>query len=384
MKRIAYICADPGVPVFGCKGSSVHVQEVIRALSGAGASVTLFARRFGGEPPPGLEAVKCVALPRPDATDIAAREQALMAVNQVVPELLDAQPAFDLVYERHALWSHAGMDWAKAHGIPALLEVNAPLVDEQTRHRCLHDRAAAEAIVNKALDAADRVIAVSSGVAGWLTTSGVSASTIHIVPNGVDTRRFAATARETSGPLMIGFVGTLKPWHGLHVLVEAARLALAAGVPLRLLIVGDGPERADLETQLADAGLTDLSELTGAVDPCEIPALIGRMDVAVAPYPDLENFYFSPLKIMEYMAAGRAIIASRIGDIDGLITHERDGLLAPAGDAQALADAIIRLHQDSSLRAKLGFAARDKAVRDLCWDAVAERILGLAAEPVPC
>jgi glycosyltransferase involved in cell wall biosynthesis len=155
-------------------------------------------------------------------------------------------------------------------------------------------------------------------------------------------------------------------------------------MPVRLLIVGDGPERTNLQRQLDAAGLGRVSELTGAVDPAKIPALIARMDVAVAPYPQQSGFYFSPLKIMEYMAAGRAVIASRIGDIDGLVTHEVDGLLCPAGDTQAFADAIIRLHRDPELRANLGFAARDKAVRELGWDSVVERILDLAAETIPC
>ncbi len=384
MKRIAYVCADPGVPVFGCKGSSVHVQEVIRAFIRGGASITLFARRFGGDTPAGLEAVKCIALPRPSTNDAAARERALFEVNADLPGRLDAEPVFDMVYERHALWSHAAMIWARSRSVPAVLEVNAPLIEEQAEHRVLHDRAAAEASARRAYDAADHTIAVSSGVAAWLAEFGVMETKLHVIPNGVDTRRFLPVEHGGASKLTIGFVGTLKPWHGLSILVEAARIALKADVPVRLLIVGDGPERASLQGQLAAAGLGRVSELTGAVEPAKIPALIARMDVAVAPYPQQPNFYFSPLKIMEYMAAGRAVIASRIGDIDGLVTDEVDGLLCPAGDAQAFADAIIRLHRDPELRANLGFAARDKAVRELGWDSVVERILDLAVETVPC
>jgi glycosyltransferase involved in cell wall biosynthesis len=384
MMRIAYICTDPGVPVFGCKGSSVHVQEVIRALLRTGACVTLFARRFGGEAPFGLEAVECIPLPRPTTADIAAREQELAGMNDILPSLLDAQPAFDLVYERHALWSHAAMGWARVRGVPAVLEVNAPLVEEQAKHRALHDRARAEAQAEKAFDAADHIIAVSSGMADRLKAGGASASKIHVIANGVDTARFNPQPRGAQGPMIIGFVGTLKPWHGLSILVEAARLARDACADIRLLIVGDGPEREALDAELTAAGLADVTELTGAVESPEIPSLIARMDVAVAPYPDLRDFYFSPLKIMEYMAAGCAVIASRIGDVDGLISHEVDGLLCPPGDARALADAINRLQRDPDLRASLGYAARDKAVRDLGWDAVVERILGLAMESVPC
>ncbi len=382
MKQIAYICTDPGVPVFGCKGSSVHVQEVIRAFMRAGASVTLFARRFGGDAPAGLESVKCIALPRLTTRETAARERALLAVNVDLPALLNAEPVFDMVYERHALWSHAAMEWARSRGVPAVLEVNAPLIEEQAEHRVLQDRTAAETSARLAYDAADSIIAVSSGVAERLSGFDVAETKLHVIPNGVDTRRFAPDQNGARSELTVGFVGTLKPWHGLSVLVEAARIAHDTGVPMRLLIVGDGPERANLQSQIDAAGLGHISELTGAADPAKIPSLIARMDVALAPYPQLAGFYFSPLKIMEYMAAGRAVIASRIGDIDGLVSHEVDGLLCPAGNAQAFADAIIRLYRDPELRMDLGYAARDKAVRDLGWDSVVERIFDIAAETV--
>jgi glycosyltransferase involved in cell wall biosynthesis len=384
MMRIAYICTDPGVPVFGCKGSSIHVQEVIRALIRGGSSVTLFARRFGGVAPADLEGAKCVALPKPTAQDAVARERQLFEVNGLLAGLLNAEPAFDMVYERHALWSHAAMGWARARGIPALLEVNAPLIEEQAEHRTLHDRSGAEACARRAYDMADHIVAVSTGVAARLADFGVAAAKMHVIPNGVDTRRFAPTQPGAQDGLTIGFVGTLKPWHGLPVLVEAVRIAKEAAVPVRLLVVGDGPQRATLQSQIDAAGLNDVTELAGAVDAAEIPALIERMDVAAAPYPNLPDFYFSPLKIMEYMAAGRATVASRIGDIYGLITDEVDGLLCPAGNAKAFADAIIRLHGDPDLRARLGYAARDKAVRDLSWDCAVERILDLAREGVPC
>lgn len=384
MRRIAYICTDPGVPVFGRKGSSVHVQEVIRSFLRRGASVHLFARRFGGECPPDLRRLTWSALTPADNWGTDERERSLVALNAMLPDQLAAAGPFDMLYERHALWSHAALEWSRRQAIPSVLEVNAPLVDEQATHRSLHDRERAELIVRKAYLAATRIIAVSSGVAEQIRDSGILSWKIRVIGNGVDVGRFPDRRWKGDGAIRIGFVGTLKPWHGLPVLIDAVRLARNAGVPLRLLIVGDGPERRAVEQRLFESGLDHQTDMVGSVSPSDVPRLLAEVDIAVAPYPNLPGFYFSPLKIAEYMAAGCAILASRIGDIDGLITDEVNGLLCRPGDADSFASGIVRLHRDPHLRERLGAAARRKAARDLSWNTIAERILNLVEAAIPC
>lgn len=384
MKRIAYVCADPGVPVFGCKGSSVHVQEVVRAMVRTGAQVMLFASKFGGGVPFGLEDVECLGLPSVQEKGPARREQALIETNALIADFLDQHGRFDMVYERYALWSAAAMAWARRKDVASVLEVNAPLIEEQAKHRGLYDRGAAERIAVRVFADADHIVGVSSGVAVYLAERSVPPHKVHVIPNGVSVDRFNPSPRPRDNRLVVGFVGTLKPWHGVDTLIQAVRIAHDRGVPARLLIIGDGPERAALEAQLEQTGLAEVTELTGAVAPSDIAPLIARMDVATAPYPDLQDFYFSPLKIMEYMAAGRATIASRIGDIDGLITHGEDGLLCAPGSANAIADAIARLHHDPELRERLGKNARAKAVAEMGWDSVVDRIFALSRELAPC
>lgn len=382
--RIAYVCADPGVPVFGRKGCSIHVQEVVRAFVRMGHTVTLFARRWGGEVPADLAGVQCIALNGTQRVTSAERERDLAIANRALPNQLEAHGRFDIVYERYALWSSAAMQWARRRGIASVLEVNAPLVEEQASHRELHDRGLAEAISLEALIAARQVVAVSSGMSQWLVEQGVDPGKIDVIANGVDVARFSPDFSTHEADPVIGFVGTLKPWHGLSVLVEASRLLRLRGDRFRLLLVGDGPERAAIVHDLAAAGLSDRSELTGAVNPEDIPALLARMDIAVAPYPALDGFYFSPLKVMEYMAAGKAVVASCIGDIDGLVDHGVSGCLCPPGDAAALANTLAALIGNPDQRTHLGRAARVKAQRTMGWDAVASRVLALAAERVGC
>jgi glycosyltransferase involved in cell wall biosynthesis len=376
--RVAYICADPGVPVFGRKGCSIHVQEILRALIRRGANVDLFAQRLGWPCPADLAAVRVHALPLLPKGDPAARERAGLARNADLYAALDRKGPFDMVYERYSLWSYCGMEYARERGAPGLLEVNAPLIEEQAAHRDLADRRAAEQVAVRVFGVASALLAVSEQVAAYLEHFPAARGRVHVVPNGVNPERFLPEPRHT-GSFTVGFVGSLKPWHGLPILVRAFARLCEVDTDARLLIVGDGGERERIEADLARHGLRAAARFTGAVDPGAVPALLAEMDVAVAPYPWHPGFYFSPLKVYEYMAAGLPVVASRIGQLDGLIEHERTGLLCPPGDAGALASALIRLRHDRDLRARLGQAARAAVLRAHTWDAVVERVLDIVA-----
>ena len=381
--RIAYICADLGVPVFGTKGCSIHVQEVIRALSKRGARIELFAMRPEGDRPRGLETVTLHTIPAVPKGDCAAREQAALAVNPQVGGALKRNGPFDLIYERYSLWSYAGMEYARAHGTPGLLEVNAPLIEEQAEHRSLVDRPSAEGVAERVFRDATALLAVSSQIAAYLEDRySVTRRRVHVIPNGVDPDRFSEGWQTSCAgqpeEFTIGFVGTLKPWHGLTTLVEAFALLHPRASNTRLLIVGDGPERERLEADLSARGLREKVHFAGAVAASAVPGFLAAMDVAVAPYPSLPNFYFSPLKVYEYMAAALPVVASRMGQLAELIQHGSNGLLVSAGDPVALAAALERLWREPELADRLGQQARQTVVRAHTWDAVAQRILSLS------
>jgi glycosyltransferase involved in cell wall biosynthesis len=277
------------------------------------------------------------------------------------------------------------MEYARAAGIPGVLEVNAPLIDEQATYRGLADLHGAVRVAERAFHAADAIVAVSQGVADYLDRFPGTRGRVHVIPNGVDPGRFpenlSPALPRVPGTFTAGFVGTLKAWHGLSHLVEAFD-SLHREVPgSRLLVVGTGPERERLAEDLTTRGLASAATLTGAVRPEEIPGLLASMDAAVAPYPRQEEFYFSPLKVFEYMAAGLPVAASRIGQLENLIRDGEDGLLLPPGDSDALASALLRLARDPSLRTRLGKAARERARKEFSWATVTERILRAAAPP---
>jgi glycosyltransferase involved in cell wall biosynthesis len=287
------------------------------------------------------------------------------------------------------LWSVAPMAYAERAGAAGILELNAPLVEEQARYRTLVHTAVARALLAESLRTARVVVAVSDGVAAWARTLLGDDSHVYVVPNGVDPRRFDArfpdpVERELhTERFVIGFVGTLKPWHGLDTLIDAFEHVVDLVPSARLLIVGDGPERRRIETRLVDAGLMDRATLTGAVAHDDVPGFLARLDVAVAPYPPLDDFYFSPLKLTEYMAAGLPVVASAIGQIDALVRHEVTGLLFPPGESDALASALRRLHADAPLRRRLGRAAHDLVARYYTWHHTLERIFELAGVAMP-
>ncbi|MBI1297534.1 ATP-binding cassette domain-containing protein [bacterium] len=377
--RIAYVCADPGVPVFGRKGASVHVQEVIRALIRLGAEVHLFAVRLDGEPPADLAVDLVVhALPPVGKGEAHEREVRALALNEVVESWLAQEGPFDLVYERYSLWSHAGMTYAEDNHTIGVLEVNAPLIEEQANHRTLIHRTEAEEVARRAFAAADGLFAVSAQVAAYLADWPSAQGRIHVVPNGVDPDRFAPRhTPSAAAPFTVGFVGTLKPWHGVNTLVDAFAQLHAQRPGAQLLLVGDGPCRAEIEEQVTALELSAAVKLTGAVDPSQIPDLLSRMDVATAPYPHLDDFYFSPLKLYEYMAAGLPVVASRIGQIEEVIVHDETGLIANPGDAADLAEKLSTLHDDAKLRRRLGERARAEIVANHSWEKVARRILAV-------
>ena len=380
--RLAYVCADLGVPVFGRKGCSIHVQEVVRAFAGMGMEVQLFSPRAEGAQPPGLGNVRVFELGGLAGCDRAAREQAAIAANDRLRAALECAGRFDVVYERYSLWSFAGMEYARAAGVPGLLEVNAPLIEEQAEHRGLVDRAGALGVAERVFAAAHILIAVSAEVKRYLEQYPGAAGRIHVIQNGVNPERFpvdlAASRPSPPGTFTLGFVGSLKPWHGLGTLAEAFALFHRRVPNSRLLIVGDGPERARFLDDLSARGLTEAATFTGSVAAKEVPGLLASMDVGLAPYPPSQGFYFSPLKVYEYMAAGLAVVASRIGQLADLIEPGVNGLLCPPGDAPAVAAALERLHRDSAWRERLGQAARTTVLGQHTWDQVARRIVDLA------
>ncbi|MCZ2860230.1 glycosyltransferase family 4 protein [Blastococcus sp. VKM Ac-2987] len=385
--RVAVVCTDPGIPVIGRKGASVHLQAVLRVLVADGHEVHLLSPRPGGAPPAG---VRLHGLPPVTGRD-GDRERSAQACDAAVGACLD-RIGPDLVYERYSLWGRTATAWAQAAGVPSVLEVNAPLPREQATHRSLADRAGAEAVAGAALSAATAVVCVSDAVADWARSRSGRPDRVHTEPNGVDVDRVrpaAGPVTPASGtPFTVGFVGTLKLWHGVETLVEAVAALTAQDPTWRLLLVGDGPTATALLARAAELGVA--VEATGSLPPEDVPAQLHRMDVGVAPYPADADSYFSPLKVYEYLAAGLPVVASRVGQLPAVLGSGPGGrplgVLVPPGDAVALAAALVSLRGDPDARTRLRADGRAAAVARHAWRDVVRRslahALGTPAGPV--
>ncbi|MGH3318465.1 MAG: glycosyltransferase family 4 protein [Nocardioidaceae bacterium] len=382
--RVAYVCGDHGVPAFGRKGSSVHVQAVLRTVVARGDDVHLLTTAPVGTPPPELTGVRVHHLPTGPSTERGGREVRNQEADALVGPILTRlhrETPLGLVYERYSLWGRTATAWAAAARVPSLLEVNAPLVEEQATHRWLVDRDRAENVATQALSSAGAVLCVTEAVARWARCRMRDPEHAHVLGNGVDTLRIRPSGRPVkpaTGPFTVGFVGTLKPWHGVDLLVDATALLVAEDPMYRLLVVGDGPLATTLQERAASAGIAAQVEMTGGVSPHDVPALLHRFDVATAPYPPIDDFYFSPLKVYEYLGAGLPVVASRVGGLTDVLDHGRIGVLVEPGDTAALAAAVADLRADPARRDALGRAARLRAVARHDWSSVVGSALSLA------
>ena len=371
--HIAYVCLDPGIPVFGTKGASVHIQEVVREYRRRGHDVTVYATRRGSDVPDNLAELRIVDVPI-TTRDEEERERAQQAASASVSDMVRAG-GYDLVYERYSLFSTVIAEC----GVPGILEVNAPLIDEQRTHRVLVDEQAADAALQEQVQAALATICVSDPVRDWVIAR-TEGTRVFTVPNGVNVHRITPQP-ESPGAPVVTFVGTLKPWHGVDVLLRARA---QAHKDWKLRIIGDGPMRAELDDLARSLGID--MDFRGAVAPDAIPQHMAGTAIGVAPYPAMDtdsDQYFSPLKVYEYMAAGLPVVASRVGQLPEIMGES--AYLVPPSDPEALAEALDVLVANPVERARVGSDNRRQAEREHSWTGTVDHILAHAGvkEDVP-
>lgn len=357
-------------------GQSVHVEELIAAFRALGHEVMVVGpgfyekTEFGGESR--LVSTIRSRLPRGigELGELAYNVTALWRLRRAHRRF---RP--DLIYERYNLYFLAGTLVSRRTGTPLFLEVNAPLADERGRHGGLGLSWPARRLEQFVWRSADRVLAVSAVLKGMIAAAGVPTHRIEVIPNGIDPSRFTRLPPrpEMPDPVVLGFVGFVRDWHGLDTVV--AGMASDQTARLELVIVGDGPAIPALRAQAEASGIADRVRFAGLVAHETIPAVIATFDIALVPRVVA---YASPLKLFEYMAAEKAIVAPDQANIREVLVNGETALLFDPAAPDGMWQAIQALAADAAASRRLGAAARTEIARkDYSWRGNAARVVRL-------
>ncbi|SRR6266545_94389 len=431
MSRIAYLFAEANRSVYRSGGDSTHVRAISRALKENGHEVCILAASRGetydptGPPVHELAPRVTAALTRrsrqcdvvyhqehssPTAADEAKQTKISLTPAAVARDIARAawwqiwnayfywrarqvimHERPDFLYERYVCGTSVGAKLAQEFRLPLIIEMNTSYTFP-SEWWAAHSAIAPwifQRLERRLGEAADRIVAISTYLRDYLISTGVTKDKIVVMYNAADVDRFRPQPNEASrvrsdygfdGQLVIGFAGSLKQWHGVDVLIRSLKISLKEIPSLRLLIVGDGPLRHSLEALARDEGVADAVVFTGSVAYDAVPAYISAMDIAVSPAPRFPKLHASPIKVFEYMAAARPVVAADYSDISAVVEDHSNGLLVRPGDENQLAQAILELASHSELRARLGQAARVTLEEGYTWRRNAERILALFEE----
>ncbi len=359
--RLDYLLAAPGIPVRGPSGSSAHVRAVVEALR-AEHEVRLYTLKDSDRRGVHGDEIASIATGITGWPSWLGRWRELrevIAARNLARRVLQtawAEHPPDLIIERHSLFSDASWRVGERLGVPWALEVNAPLAMERARFEELRQPELAARWEREVLLAAPLVVAVSSWLKRWLEQE-VGCRNVAWVPNGVRALRGdRVRGRErlglADGEFALGFVGSMKPWHGVERLGRFARAAEA-----RLVLIGVGEV----------AGVPDNTVCTGFLEGQELADAVAALDVGLAPYPADAPPWFCPLKVFDYRAQGTPVVASDVGDVRTFV--KGGGSVVPAGDDDAFIEAIR------------GWRGRPVRPRVRSWARVAAELLR-AADPL--
>lgn len=364
--RIAYVSVDHGIALRGGKGASVHVRSITTALVQRGHNVVLVCAKLGaGNAPPPVGRI----------FDIGCDQGSYQSQLQDI----FARECVEVVLERYSLQSGPASAVCLRLGLPLVLEVNAPIVHEAVRHRGLLEVDTALAREQEVFKSAHAIATVSEALVSYARTVAPTTPAV-CIRNGVDVDAFARARpglrSHDPADLVIGFIGSMKAWHGVDDLLSAFALLAADHPDIRLVLAGNGPEEAAIRDQVARLDLAGRVCFLGVVPHDRIPRVVAGFDIGVAPYRPSTDFYFCPLKVLEYIGAGIPTVFPTIGDLSLIVGDA--GVGYHPGSVEALTEAIGLLVDNAGLRADLATAARSRR-HEYSWQRTAEGTEALLA-----
>lgn len=367
-------------------GQAVHMDEMIGALREQGHEVILVGPAQGGQQAAfgsdaGLIAMLKRLLPR------AIYE--ILEAGYSVPAFLRLYRAYqqhqpDFVYERYNLFLFAGIWLKRLTGATLLLEVNGPIFEERSQHDGLSLKAFAAWAQGVTWRGADIVLPVTEVLAGYVRRYGVPDDRIYVIHNGINPARFSdslalQSAKEKlrlADRLVLGFTGFIRSWNALDKVIELIAQDNAKH-DMHLLVVGDGPAREELEALAKARGISARLTITGVIERDHVADYVSAFDIALIPGV---TEYASPLKLFEYLALGRAIVAPDMANIREILRDGENAVLFDVNRDSAFADAILRVSEDITLRHHIAKGAKAAiAAQGLSWSRNAGRVVEMAS-----
>jgi glycosyltransferase involved in cell wall biosynthesis len=379
---IAYLRSTPS-PGSHAGGAATHINGFINAATELGAHVRIISNDYIA----GLDENRLKLVdPEPVGSTRAAFDlrNNLILTAGVRDEL--KSNAVDFIYQRYGRFTWAGVEASLQTGAPLFLEYNGSEVWIGKHWDMSGMIPLLERFERLNIEAATRIFVVSEVERQNLLRANVPGEKIVVNPNGVDTESFQPgiggdAARHELGiaehETVAGFVGTFGPWHGVLTLAQAIA-SMPDDSRVRFLLIGAGRFRDEVEHIVRDAGKERQVIFAGHVDHKKVPALLDACDILLSPHVPLEDgsdFFGSPTKLFEYMAMGKGIVASRLGQIGDVLVDEETALLVEPGNVSELKSAILRLSSSPELCARLGAAARRAAVERHTWKRNAQRVI---------
>lgn len=361
----------------GADGNHIrHVAEAFKRLGHevdivSPAGVSLYAEKTNAKPGRRKRLVENLRFAMPQVVfEFLEISYNLPHYLRVVRELKNKK--YDLIYERYAIYNITGILAARKFNIPIVLESSFTSKTYVIPERSRLLRPLAMRLDRFIFKKADAVVAVTEYLKKEIEGFSAAADKIIVLPNAADIDKFhpgrsgAGIRRRYNleGKKVIGFTGGFYPWHGIDLLIKAGAKICSKDKGVAVLIVGDGLLRPQMEKMAEDLGVKDSIIFTGRVAHNEVPDYVAAFDVGIMPD---SNIYGSPMKILEYMASAKPVVAPRLKPIEVLMDNGVEGILIEPKSIDEMADALIKILNNPDLGRKMGKAGRDKVAEKHCW-----------------
>ncbi|MDZ7267419.1 MAG: glycosyltransferase family 4 protein [candidate division KSB1 bacterium] len=297
----------------------------------------------------------------------------------------------DILLNRLELYTFSALWLARRLGLPLVIEADCPPTHEHMNFygkEFLHLGNLPMQIEMANLRGADAIIAISNILANYYIERGIAREKIHVIPNAVDAGKFVPRPKDQAllrelgleNRTVIGWVGSLYGWSGIENLIGMARHLLAHRPQVSFLLVGGGKNKEFFQQQLHTNGYAPRVVLPGTVPHSEVPRYLSCMDIVLAPYPKLDFWYPSSVKLFEYMASGKATVATRVGQVAEIIEEGKNGLLFDPARPGELTEKVLALVDSEEKRRQLGEQARRDVLAKWTWEHMARRMLAVFEE----